>query len=275
MEKCHTNQAIVLASWEKNSKAWRDGKFFELRSNKRRLQETAGGRGTLWIVVSRPASEGRLYTVSFRLNECQSKTYDTAGKFGRFAVVGDRDRSEFFATADARLLLLALRFDPVRPINGPADNQVSNSLRVPRCLNPSDVQLLEENAARSDRWSVFISYQRRENLELATTLSEALQREGVSVFRDQEGLRGGDKWWPVIQRTISRSQRLVLLIGRTTHESTWVRKEVEHAFDNGVRVIPILSGGDFQSWGEPGKRLSSLHALNMSDGFESVLAGLV
>ncbi len=275
MERCRSGQAIVLASWEKNSKAWLEGNFFELRSKKRWLQETVGGGGTLWIVVSRPTSEGRLYTVSFRLNECRSYTYRATGRFGRFAVVGDPIRSNFFATADARLLLLALRFDPTLPINGPADNQVSNSIRVPRCLSPSDVRLLEDNAARSDRWSTFISYRRSGELKVANQLSDALQRAGVSVFRDQEGLRGGDKWWPTLKRAIIRSQRLIVLIGRTTHRSAWVKREVQHALENDVRVVPVLAGGEFRSWDALGRQLSSRHALNLADGFDSVLAGLM
>jgi len=47
--------------------------------------------GLCGIVVSRPTSRGRLYTVSFRLNECRSHTYRRKrnGMFGRYAVVGD------------------------------------------------------------------------------------------------------------------------------------------------------------------------------------------
>jgi hypothetical protein len=275
MKICHSGQAIVLASWEQNSQAWLEGNYFELRSKKRRLQETVGEGGTLWIVVSRPSLGGRLYTVSFRLNKCCSHTYPEPGSFGRFAVIGDPSVSRFFATADARLLLLALRFDPSRPINGPDDNQVSNSIRVPRCLSPSDIRLLDEHAARSDRWSVFISYQRSGDLELASRLSEALQRAGVSVFRDQEGLQGGDKWWPTLQRAITRSRRFIVIIGKTTHDSAYVRREVQHALDNTVHLVPVLAGGEFRNWGDLGLELASRHALSFTNGLDSVVAGLM
>lgn len=274
MKPSRSGHAIVLASWENNSEQWLDGRFFELRSKKPWLQETVGNGGTLWIVVSRPTSGGRLYTVSFRLNECRSHTYRETVKFGCFAVLGDKKRSKFFAAADARLLLLALRFEPTLPISGPADNQVSNSIRVPRCLSPSDVQLLEDNVARWDRWSAFISYRHDGELKLADALSDALQRAGISVFRDLEGLRGGDRWWPTLKRAITRSQRLIVLIGPTTHESIWVRREIQHALDNGVWVVPLLAGGKFDSWGTLSKQLATRHALDLSLGLENIVARL-
>ena len=274
MEKCRNNQAIVLASAEQNHKAWLEGNYFELRSKKKFLQETVGDRGTLWIVVSRPAKAGRLYTVSLQLNDCKKKDYHDNAKFGPYAVVGKTETSKFFSVADARLLLLALRFEPFRPINGPADSQVSNSLRVPRCLSESDITLLEHFAARSDRWSVFISYRRSVHLTLANELSDALQQAGVSVFRDQETLRGGDKWWPTIKRAISRSSRLIVLVGPDTHRSEWTRKEVQFALENNIRVIPVLAGGDFENWGALGRELSSRHALDFAGGVDSIVAGL-
>ena len=184
---CSSRQALVLARWEKNRAACLDGGFFELRSKVRWLQETVGEGGTLWIVVSRPSGTGRLYTLSFCLRHCRKHTYRKAGKFGRFAVIGDPQRSNFFATADAKLLLLALRFDPEGPINGPSVKQVSNSIRVPRCLSQS-----ASNCSKSTQLEltagVFVSYQRRGEQKVAADLSDALQRAGVSVFRDQESL---------------------------------------------------------------------------------------
>lgn len=88
-------------------------------------------------------------------------------------------------------MLLALRFDSQRPINGPADDQISNSIRVPRCLSKLDIGLLEKNVARSDRWSAFISYRQAEHLKLVQDFSEFLQLDGLSVFRDLDRLRGG------------------------------------------------------------------------------------
>jgi hypothetical protein len=136
------------------------------------------------------------------------------------------------------------------------------------------MRLLDENATRSDRWSAFISYQHSEDSSVASELSAALQLEGLSVFRDLEGLRGGDRWWPTLKRAITRSQKLIVLIGRKTHHSGWVRREVQYALDNNVAVVPVLAGGEFRSWDVLGERLSRLHALDLSVGLDTVVAGL-
>lgn len=111
-------------------------------------------------------------------------------------------------------------------------------------------------------------------MKLASELSDALQRAGFTVFRDLEGLRGGDRWWPTLKRAITRSQRLIVLIGRTTHQSIWVRREVQHALDNDVRVVPVLAGGELRRWGALGEQLPRRHALDLSAGLDTVVAGL-
>ena len=171
---CASSHALSLAVWEDNHTAWLQGGFFELRSKEERLQKFVGNGGTLWIVVSRPTDRGRIYTLSFRLSRCTKRTYPKAGKFGRYAVIGDPDRSSFFATADVTLLLLALRFDPYGPISGPSARQISNSLRKVRCLSAADVRLLEEHAAKLDRWSLFISYKQRTEGNIAADVYDVL-----------------------------------------------------------------------------------------------------
>lgn len=208
------------------------------------------------------------------LRDCSAFDFSQEGDFGRHAVRGGAERSRLFATSDARLLLLALRFEPTNPINGPDDNQISKSLRVPRCLCQSDVRLLEDYSAQSDRWSVFISYQRRGDLEAARDLSDALQQAGISVFRDQETLRGGDRWWLVIKRAISRSRRVIVLIGPDTHNSTYAMEEVRLALKEKVRVVPVLNGGELSQWGDLGRQLANLHALDLKNGIGSVVDGL-
>jgi TIR domain len=265
---CSSSHALILASWEANTSEWLDGKYFELRSKKRRLQDIVGDGGTLWIAVSRPTKLGRIYNLSFCLRSCTKVIYPTRGKFGEYAVKGDRLQSRYYPSSDAKLLLLALRFDPFRPINGPNVNQISNSIRTPRCLSESDVRLIEEYATESDRWSVFISYQRsNDDLNLATRLFDALQGMGVSVYRDLDRLRAGDEFSPILKHAVTRSHNLVVLIGRTTYESQWVRQEVEWALEANNRVVPILAGGDLSDW----DKLSALHYLEMSSGLDAVV----
>lgn len=261
---CEARHALAIARWEDNRRGWLEGDFLGLNSRARDLQELIGDGGTLWIIVSRGQKHGlRQYSLSFRLDGCRKKTYRSTGRFGKFAVIGDPDQSTVFASNDARLLLLSLRFDPLRPIDSERDRNIADRLhglgkaiQRPRCLNRADVKLLEDFGAEADRWSVFISYQHPDN-RLATSLTKELQRQGIGVFRDKEALRGGQKWWPTLKSAIGRARHVIAVIGRTTHESVWVQKEIEHAIQKGVNIIPVLAGGDLTNW----EHLKELHAL--------------
>jgi hypothetical protein len=167
-----------------------------------------------------------------------------------------------FAANDARMLLLGLRFDSFLPIDHGSDRMkgIGESIQTPRLLNAADVKLLEVFGAEADRWSVFISYRRTPvDVKLASRLSTALQSTGLCVFRDQEALRPGLKWWPTLQRAIARSRHFVLLIGASTHESPWVRREVQYAIEKGVKIIPVVTDGAIGAWSDFG--LHEVHAV--------------
>jgi hypothetical protein len=276
-EPCSTRHALAIARWEDNRKDWLEGDYFGLTSERTDLQDLVGDGGTLWIIVSRGQSgEPRTYSLSFRLDKCRKHTYRKPGRFGPYSVVGDPDRSTLYASNDARLLLLSLRFDPFLPIDHSSDptekkNEettdrlkiIGQSIQTPRCLNKADVKLLRDFGAETDRWSVFVSYQRTEiDTKIATKLSAAIQRHGVNVFRDQEALRPGQRWWPTLKRAVGRARHLVIVIGRTTHKSVWVKREVDHAIKKGVNVIPVLAGGALEHWAD----LRALHALTYKHG---------
>jgi len=255
-ERCRSRHALAIARWEENSESWREGKYFELTSRRSDLQDLVGDGGTLWVIVSRRRPRGgRTYSLSFRLDNCQAHTYRAAPRFGPFAVRGDDNRSTLFASNDAALLLLGLRFDPVNPIDNNNDRLrvVGQSIQRPRCLNRADVELLRAFGAEKDRWSIFLSYQRTAaDTKAAKRLAAALQAHGRNVFRDQEALRAGQRWWPTLQRAIGRARHLVVLIGPTTHESTWVTREVRHALRKKVHVIPVVMGGSLRHWASIG-----------------------
>ena len=113
---CATGHALAIVRWEDNRKGLRDGDFFGLTSKRTYLQDLVGNGRTLWIIVSR-GRQPRMYSLSFRLEKCRNHHYKDTGRFGRHAVIGDPESSTLFASNDARLLLLRLRFDPFSPIN--------------------------------------------------------------------------------------------------------------------------------------------------------------
>jgi hypothetical protein len=236
---------LAIARWEDNNQQWLDGGFYGLASKSTRLQHRVGRGGTLWIVVSRRGPvQRRAYSLAFRLVGCEHRD-DPGGKWPH-AVVGDPDRSMLFASNDARLLLMSLRFEPYGPIRHAG--LIGQSIQTPRLLNSDDVLLLEEHGAAANRWSVFVSYDRRD-LTTARRLSESLARRGISVFRDQEGLRAGQQWPRALEHAIRKSRHFVLLVGRHTHESSNVKKELRLALeDSRTTIIPVLAGGRLEDW---------------------------
>ena len=292
-----TGNALAFVTAEQNDDSWLEGGFYGVASSKPRLQELAGNGGTVWVVVSRPHPDGgRMYTISMRLENCASKIsridpetneprlFDAPlvkpfadwkpSRFGEYVVRGNVLQSKLIAANDAKLLLMSLRFVPFKPLKGPSPASISNSLRPSRELSEDDVQLLKEYADLADRWSVFISYKSEDSyrgeicgtLDMAGALSDFLQAYGVNVFRDKEKLRAGDKWPEVLKLAVERARCVVLLIGAHTHESDWVRREIDHARQKDVRVIPVLFRGNVKQWATQSEiKLASVHAVKAAD----------
>jgi hypothetical protein len=216
-----------------------------------------------------------MYSLLFRLDKCRICTYSSNAGFGRYGVESSAANSTMFAANDARLLLLGLRFDPEKPIDHPGNRLrvIGQSIQTPRRLGLADVNLLRHFVSEVDRWSVFISYQRKPDARVGERLSKGLQAEGVSVFRDLEDLHGGQEWWPTIQRAIGRARHFVLIIGKSTHKSEWVRNELEYAIRKKLNVIPVLAGGSLKDWDslELGRR----HAIDIDSGSWGDLLGKI
>lgn len=238
--------ALALARVEGNRDQWLSGHHFELRSNKKLLQDWVGDGGTLWVFVSRPAKGGgRRFSLTFRYSRCSRYTYPEKGQWGQFAVRGDPKRSEFYAENDASLLLLALRFQNGSPIR--ALTSIGPSLQTPRLLTDADVRLVERYRPRTDVWGSFISYSRADETA-ANALKQALDGEGISVFLDKSAIPPAEEWSAAIKRGIARSRSFVLIIGTSTHQSEWVHKEIELAQRHGVKIIPISLVGSFDTF---------------------------
>ncbi len=255
--------ALAIARWEKNRKGWLEGDFLGLASRDRYLQDLVGDGGTLWIIVSRRKPDGgRLMSLAFRLENCKSRTYPEKGQFGKYAVVGNPHASTLFAVNDARYLLMSLRFEPFRPIRNAS--VIGQSIQRPRRLNPDDVKLLEDYKVETDRWSVFISYQREGEERLAIQLADFLRRSGIPAFLDQDILRVGQQWKTSILNAVRRSRTFILLIGKNTHRSREVQSELREALNRRIRVIPLIVGGTLEQWTDF-RQLSDYQAIKKSD----------
>jgi TIR domain-containing protein len=249
---------LAIARREPNTPLWLEGGFYGLASRSTRLQDRVVKGGTLWVVVSRRGTGSkRSYSLAFRLVHCKHKHYE--GSEWPNAVVGDRDRSRLFASNDARLLLMSLRFEPFAPIRNAG--LIGQSIQTPRLLSADDVSLLEEHGASVNRWSVFVSYDHRDEAS-ARRLSDSLARLGINVFRDHEALRPGQEWPGALEHAIRSARHFVLLVGRHTLERPWVKKELRLALGSKrITIIPVLAGGKLEDWETEFPGLSAIQAL--------------
>lgn len=93
-------------------------------------------------------------------------------------------------------------------------------------------------------WDVFLSYASDDALAAAVPLQQALQRQGLSVWRDQDQLAVGDRLRDKINEGLSRSRAAVLILSRASLAKTWPRDEwqallaLEEAGRG--RLLPVL-----------------------------------
>lgn len=97
------------------------------------------------------------------------------------------------------------------------------------------------------QYDIFISYRREGGDMTAHVLYEELQKRGFSVFQDVESLRSG-KFNEALYQVIEESKYLVLILSpgaldRCSEKEDWVRKEILHAMNHHVEIIPILLRG--------------------------------
>jgi hypothetical protein len=89
-----------------------------------------------------------------------------------------------------------------------------------------------------------------------------MKEVGLAPFIDISGLRGGDAWDDVLQSNVRESDFVVCLLGPGTLDSTYVRREIQLALDNNVRLIPVFHGGytdaDLRTARDAGDKLAGL-----------------
>jgi hypothetical protein len=120
------------------------------------------------------------------------------------------------------------------------------------------------------KYDVFLSYRRSSGSQLASLLKVHLQLHGLNVFLDVTGL-GSGKFDEALLTTISNSLNMVIVL---THNALdrcigdvmtqdWVHKELAHAIDSGVHIVPLLDG--FQ-WPENEKLPADIRSIAMMNG---------
>lgn len=86
---------------------------------------------------------------------------------------------------------------------------------------------------------VFISYSRSDQ-DAAEHIAKHLKEHGANVFIDTHRLTAGEDFIGRIGKEISTSDVIVLLLSPRSVDSRWVKAEVNWAFTQEKRILPIL-----------------------------------
>ena len=85
---------------------------------------------------------------------------------------------------------------------------------------------------------VFLSHS-HEDKTLAIKISEDLQKNGVTVWRDDRELKPGEIWVQKIAENLKASNSVAVILSKASIESRWVQEEVSAALEQDKHIIPI------------------------------------
>src|SRR3954447_7157255 len=97
---------------------------------------------------------------------------------------------------------------------------------------------MSEEADRSEE-SYFLSYSRADE-RFALRLGKDLRAHGVAVWVDQLDIRPSEHWDRAIERAVSASRGLVVILSPRSVASDNVADEISFAIDSGKSVLPIM-----------------------------------
>lgn len=107
---------------------------------------------------------------------------------------------------------------------------------------------------------VFLSYT-KEDKEFAKLISDKLEKEYLSVWRDQDNIHLGDNWKEAIDEGIKSSFLILVLLSPASYKSTYVTYEWAFAMGLNKKIIPLLL--------EPGSGIHpKLNDLQYQKGFD-------
>jgi len=86
---------------------------------------------------------------------------------------------------------------------------------------------------------VFISYSRKDT-DFAKKLTAELQKSELDFWIDWEGIPPTVDWWREIEKGIEESDAFLFLINPDSAKSKICNQEIDHAIQNGKRLIPLV-----------------------------------
>src|SRR5688572_32175508 len=85
---------------------------------------------------------------------------------------------------------------------------------------------------------LFVSYAHEDAANVQTIVRE-LQDLGFDIWIDSRGLKGGALWGPEIVKAIANCDFFLLFVSSNSTKSDNVRREVDLAYKNGRKIIPV------------------------------------
>ncbi len=87
---------------------------------------------------------------------------------------------------------------------------------------------------------LFVSYARKDGMDLADKLHRDLTERGYDTWIDRPEIRGGEDWALTIEQEIDASDGLLALLTRSAYASRICRGEQARALRKGKLVVPLL-----------------------------------
>ena len=91
----------------------------------------------------------------------------------------------------------------------------------------------------SEQSTTFFSYSRSDS-DFTVRLARDLRAAGHEIWLDQLDIAAGDRWDDSIQRALTGSKRLLVILSPASVGSQNVMDEVSFALEEGRQVIPVL-----------------------------------
>jgi hypothetical protein len=86
---------------------------------------------------------------------------------------------------------------------------------------------------------VFISYSRKDRY-FADLAQKQLEERGLKVWLDRGALKAGEDWSAAMNKGITSSHVLLLVLSPNSQNSTYVTYEWAYALGQGKKVVPVL-----------------------------------
>ncbi|MBT7324934.1 MAG: TIR domain-containing protein, partial [Anaerolineae bacterium] len=86
---------------------------------------------------------------------------------------------------------------------------------------------------------IFISYSRKD-ITFAKQVVSALEKSEFDVWIDWDNIPKGEDWWSEIQSGVEEADAFLFLLSPDSAASEVCRDELEHALENGKRILPVV-----------------------------------